>query len=56
MISRQQAKNNFLADHFAGVGKMVAGGKWGLPKMELGEKDAGGLLGEAKASSETERK
>lgn len=56
MISRQQAKNDFLANHFAGVGKMVAGGKWDLPKMALDEKDAGGLLGEAKASSETKRK
>lgn len=56
MISRQQAKNDFLADHFADAGKMVAGGKWDLPKMALDEKDAGGLLGEVKASSETERK
>ncbi len=54
MISRQQAKNDFLADHFAGIGKMVAGGKWDLPKMALDEKDAGGLLGNNKSKSKNE--
>jgi hypothetical protein len=52
MISRQQAKNDFLSDHFAGVGKMVAGGKWGLPKMALEEKDAGGLISDKKNNAE----
>lgn len=54
MISRQQAKNDFFADHFAGVGKMVAGGKWDLPKMALDEKDAGGSLGDNKSKTQNE--
>jgi len=42
--------------HFAGAGKMIAGGKGTAPKMELGEKDAGRLPGEAKADIETKDK
>lgn len=41
------------AEHIKEVEKRI---KNAVPKMELGEKDAGGLLGEAKASSETKRK
>lgn len=41
------------AEHIKEVEKCI---KNAVPKMELGEKDAGGLLGEAKAGSETERK
>ena len=35
-------------DHFADAGKVIAGGKGALPKMELGEMDAGGLLGDTR--------
>jgi len=34
---------------------VIAGSKGVAPKIRLNEKDAGGLLGEAKAGSETER-
>ena len=33
------------SDHFAGAGKVIAGGKENVPKMEL---DAGVLVGEKK--------
>lgn len=41
------------AEHIKEVEKRI---KNAVPKMELDEKDAGGLLGEAKPGSETERK
>lgn len=35
-------------DRFAGAGKVIAGSKVALPKMELDKKGAGGLLGDKK--------
>ncbi len=35
--------------HIAGTGNMIAGDKGAEPKMELGEKDAGGLPGDNKS-------
>ncbi len=42
-------------DHFAGVGKMIRGGKKATPKIKLDEKGAGGLLGDVKNNERTDK-